>query len=84
MFQTLAEEVLKILTNEWWGWGRRGGGAVCNDRKQAGWAKMGRIQELILARAFFFKVKNGFKIITPSESSKTGEKAPNMHTPVRR
>ena len=28
-----------------------GDGAVCGDRKQAGWARMGRIQELILGSA---------------------------------
>ena len=30
-----------------------GGRAVCGERKQAGWARMGRIQELILDRALF-------------------------------
>ena len=29
-------------------------------------------------------VVDGFRIIIPSESSKTGEKATNMHSPVRR
>ena len=64
-------------------WGAEGGGAVCGDRKQAGWARMGRIQELILGFSFI-KVKMILKIIIPSEYSKTGEKAPKMHTPVRR
>ena len=34
-------------------WERGGCGAVCSDRNQAGWARMGRIQELILCRALF-------------------------------
>ena len=69
----------------WRWWIGERGGAVCGERKQAGWARMGRLQELILSRVLFlFKGLNGFKIIIPSESSKTDEKVPNMHTPVRR
>ena len=57
-----------------------GDGAVCGDRKKAGWARIGRIQEIILGRAFFL-FKMVLKLLF---SQKTGKKPPNMHTPVRR